>query len=352
MKKIVVMVCLIVPFIASAQLVAKRIKAVNGQYIGFYQHTPAGWSTSTVKYPVIIFLHGVSERGNGTTELARVKRVALPKYIDQRTKTMKYYVNGKWQTFVVVSPQLSSSYGSWQNFYIDEMINYAVKYLKGDPNRIILTGLSLGGGGVWKYASYSATNASKLAAIVPICGTNAMTNAKNIAVNKLAVWAFHSANDPRVSASYTKSAIDKINAAYPKYKALYFPYTVSTHVVWDMAFDDVYKYQNPHIFEWMLAQNKAAAINATPTVNAGADVTISRSTAKAVVYGKGSDVDGTMWRYVWKKVSGPSYGTILDPKNRTLTVTGLKVAGTYVYELKGVDNDAAFRSDRATIVVK
>ena len=76
MKKIIVMVCLIVPFIASAQLTAKRIKAANGQYIGFYQHTPSGWSTSTAKYPVIIFLHGVGERGNGTTELYRVKNVA------------------------------------------------------------------------------------------------------------------------------------------------------------------------------------------------------------------------------------------------------------------------------------
>src|SRR6478735_7516625 len=185
MKKIIVMVCLIVPFIASAQLTAKRIKAVNGQYIGFYQHTPSGWSTSTTKYPVIIFLHGIGERGNGTTELPRVRNVAIPKYLYQQTKTMKYYVNGKWQTFVVVCPQLSSSYGTWQNFYIDEMINYAVKYLKGDPNRIILTGLSLGGGGVWKYASYSATNAAKLAAIVPVCGTSAMVSASNIATHKV-----------------------------------------------------------------------------------------------------------------------------------------------------------------------
>lgn len=352
MKKIIVMVCLIVPFIASAQLTAKRIKAANGQYIGFYQHTPSGWSTSTAKYPVIIFLHGVGERGNGTTELYRVKNVAIPKYIDRQTKTMKYYVNGKWQTFVVVCPQLSASYGSWQNFYVDEMIKYAVNNLKGDPNRIILTGLSLGGGGVWKYASASSANAAKLAAIVPVCGTSAMSNAYNIASNKLAVWAFHSVNNPRVSAAYTKAAVDKINAANPRYKALYFPYTLATHSIWDMAYDDVYKYQNPHIFEWMLAQNKALAVNATPAVSAGADVTIYRSSGKAVVYGKGSDVDGTMWRFLWKKVSGPSAGTILDPKNKTLTVTGLTTAGTYVYELKGVDNDVAFKSDRATVVVK
>ena len=262
MKKIIVMVCLIVPFIVSAQQTAKRIRAANGQYIGFYQYTPSGWSTSTAKYPVIVFLHGIGERGNGTTELYKVKNVAIPKYIAQGTRTMKYYVNGKWQSFVVVSPQLSKSYGSWQNFYVDEMINYAIKYLKGDPNRIILTGLSLGGGGVWKYASTSSTNASKLAAIVPVCGTNGMVNASNIATRKVATWAFHSINDPRVSYSYTKNAVAKINALSPLYRALIKPYTVASHSIWDMAYDQTHKYQTPHVFEWMLKQNKALAVTA------------------------------------------------------------------------------------------
>src|SRR4030095_9054393 len=114
------------------------------------------------------------------------------KYLKNGTKTMRYYVNGKWESFVVLMPQLSASYGDWQNFYVDAMIDYAVKNLKGDPNRIILTGLSLGGGGVWKYASASSTNAAKLAAIVPVCSTCQMSNAANIASNNLAVWGFHS----------------------------------------------------------------------------------------------------------------------------------------------------------------
>lgn len=352
MKKIMVMMCMLVPFLVSAQLVAKRIKASNGQYVGFYQYVPSGWSTSTAKYPVIIFLHGIGERGNGTTELYRVKNVAIPKYIDRGTKTMKYTVNGKLQSFVVVAPQLSASYGTWQNFYVDAMIDYAVKYLKGDPNRIILTGLSLGGGGVWKYASTSSANAAKLAAIVPICGTNNMTNASYIANNRLAVWAFHSINDPRVSASYTKAAVDKINAANPKYKAMYFPYTVATHSIWDMAYDDIYKYQNPHIFEWMLGQNKSLSVNAVPAVSAGSDATISRSTGKVVVYGKASDADGVIWKYAWKKTSGPSAGVISDPKSKTLSVSGLTTAGTYTYQLTGVDNRVAFKDDKVTVIVK
>ena len=351
MRKILAFVCALMPLLVSAQLVAKSTKSSTGVFIGFYQYTPSGWSTSTEKYPVIIFLHGVGERGNGTTELYRVKNVAIPKYIDRGTKTMRYYVNGKWQSFVVLCPQLSESYGSWQNFYVDAMIDYAVKYLKGDPNRIILTGLSLGGGGVWKYASSSSANAAKLAALVPVCGTCSMNNASNIASNNLAVWAFHSSNDPRVSAACTKDAVDKINAANPKIRALYYPYTVASHSIWDMAYDDVYKWQNPHVFEWMLGQNKSITPNKVPSVSAGADVTISASTAKATVTGSGSDSDGSMWRYVWKKMSGPSGGTMADSTSRTLTVSGLTTAGTYVYRLTGVDNRVSWKQDEVKILV-
>src|SRR6476661_5173945 len=187
MRKFFTLFCIVLPFLSQSQtLTAKGLKAANGSFVGFYQWTPSGWSTSTEKYPVIIFLHGVGERGNGTTELYRVTNTALPKYLKYGTKSMRYYVNGKWQSFVVLAPQLSTSYGAWQNYIVDEMINYAVKYLKGDPNRIILTGLSLGGGGVWKYASASSTNAAKLAALVPICATCSMSSASNIANNYLA----------------------------------------------------------------------------------------------------------------------------------------------------------------------
>jgi len=352
MRKIVTLVCVLLPFLSQSQtLTAKGLKASNGSFVGFYQWTPSGWSTSTEKYPVIIFLHGVGERGNGTTELYKVTNTALPKYLKYGTKPMRYHVNGKWQSFVVLAPQLSTAYGAWQNYIVDEMINYAVKYLKGDPNRIILTGLSLGGGGVWKYASASSSNASKLAAIVPICATCAMSSASNIASNYLAVWGFHSVNDPRVSVSCTRDAIAKINAANPKIPALFTPYTVGSHVIWDYAYDDIYKYQDPHVFEWMLGQNKSMGSNKPPSVSGGPDVSVTTGTGKAVLNGNASDGDGTIWKYIWRKVSGPSGSKMVDSLSRTLTVTGLTTAGTYVYKLVAVDNNVYWNVDEVKIVV-
>ena len=60
---------------------------------------------------------------------------------------MRFTWNGKSESFIVLTPQLSKKYGNWQNFYVDESISYAIRTLKVDPDRILLTGLSLGGGG-------------------------------------------------------------------------------------------------------------------------------------------------------------------------------------------------------------
>jgi dienelactone hydrolase len=351
MRKFFTLLCAILPLLTQAQLTAKSLKTSSGTFVGFYQWTPSGWSTSTEKYPVIIFLHGVGERGNGTTELSRVTNVALPRYLKNGTKSMRYYVNGKWQTFVVLAPQLPTAYSSWQNSYVDAMIDYAVKYLKGDPNRIILTGLSMGGGGVWKYASASLTNAAKLAAIVPVCATCSMSSASNIASNSLAVWGFHSVNDPRVGVGCTRDAIAKINALGPKIPAIFTPYTIASHSIWDMAYDDIYKFQNPHVFEWMLGQNKTMGANRAPAVSAGSDVSTKTGTAKAVLTGNATDGDGTIWKYVWRKVSGPSGAKMVDSLSRTLTVTGLTTAGTYVYKLIGSDNNVYWNTDEVKILV-
>ena len=56
---------------SQSQLVAKGLTASNGQFIGFYEYKPTNYTTNT-KYPVIIFLHGIGERGNGTTQLSAV----------------------------------------------------------------------------------------------------------------------------------------------------------------------------------------------------------------------------------------------------------------------------------------
>jgi predicted peptidase len=131
---------------AQSQQVAKTLTGANGQKIGFLQFTPPDYGSQ--RHPLIIFLHGIGERGDGTTQIQSVTANGIPNYCAHGA-TMRFTVNGQTSSFVVLSPQLSPAYGTWPSFYVQEMINYAKANLQIDPNRIYVTGHSLGGGGVW-----------------------------------------------------------------------------------------------------------------------------------------------------------------------------------------------------------
>lgn len=350
MRKLLMVFSLLISFQLSAQQVKKGVTGSNGVYIGFWEYKPADYNPG-VKYPVIIFLHGIGERGNGTTDLGNLTNIALPRMI-ANGNPMRFYWNGKWETFLVLSPQLSYNYGEWQNFYVDEMIKHATTTLSGDPNRIFLTGLSLGGGGVWRYASASSANAARLAAIAPICPTCQPPYWENIAKNNLPVWAFHAIDDGVVGWPCTDNAVNAINAYNPIVKAKRTIWPDGNHWIWDRAYDPQYSWQNPNLYEWFLGQEKFNPANVKPVANAGADITISATVGSVTLNGSASsDADGAINRYVWTKVSGPWGGTITSPMNAKTTVTGLTTEGVYEFELKVADRKAETAVDRVKVTV-
>jgi hypothetical protein len=353
MKRTLVILGVLFSLSTSAQQVAKNLTASNGEYIGFWEYKPTDYNTGT-KYPVIINLHGIGERGNGyLPELDRAKAIGIPQNISNG-HTMRFFWNGKWETFLVLSPQLNSKYGWWPPFYVDEMINYATRNLSIDPNRIFLTGLSLGGGGTWTYVLTAPENAKKLAGIGVTCGTCQSGNYSYIAQANLPVWAWHAADDGTVGAGCSSSAINNINAANPAVAPYLTIWPSGQHWIWGRVYNTDYEAQHPNIYEWFLGQNKSLPVNRRPVANAGADQTISKLTGTVTLTGAGSsDPDGNIVQYVWTKVSGPSYGAISAAVSAgsTTLVTGLTTPGTYVYELRVIDNRADWTVDQVTITV-
>lgn len=345
---------LVISTTSSAQQIAKGFTAANGQWVGFLEYKPTNYSTDlSTKYPLIIFLHGIGERGDGTTQIQNVAANGIPKYI-KNGNPMRFYWNGKWETFIVLSPQLGSSHIEWQNFYVEELLAYAKANLRIDTNRIILTGLSLGGGGTWRFASATAANAQNFAALGTVCGTCSSINIAYIAAANNPLWAFHATNDPTVGVGCTTSQVATLESFNPATKPIMTLYSSGGHAIWDRAYDSLYNYQNPNIYEWFLAQDKSKPANILPVARAGNNITISTSTGMVNLSGAGStDADGTILRYIWRKVSGPAAGTIATPVSTTglTSVTGLSVAGTYVYEVKAVDDRAGWTTSNVTITV-
>lgn len=346
---------LLLPFTAFLQThVAKTMTGNHGQ-IGFYQFTPDDYDENREeKYPLIIFLHGIGERGNGTTEISRVLTNGVPKTISKGHK-MKFFWNGRMQSFLVLSPQLSSGYSFWQLFYVDEMIRYAKENLNVDTNRIILTGISLGGGGSWYWAGTSQVNSKQLAALGVGCGTCQGIDYTNISKANVPIWAFHANNDGTVSVGCTTGAISTIRNSKPNVDPYMTIWPDGGHSIWDRMYDTAYAWQNPNIYEWFLGQDKSKPINKRPIANAGPDLTVSTATTTSATLSgsKSIDTDGKIVRYVWSKISGPTGGNISTPvsENGLTTITGLSTTGTYVYQLKVVDERADYTLDTVRINV-
>jgi predicted peptidase len=148
--------------------------------------------TSSRKYPLLIYLHGKSCRGYN---LEKLKKYGLP-----------YLINEGWNfPFIVVSPQCPPD-RIWNT---DDWFPYLYKSLSSkyriDRNRIYLTGMSMGGSGVWALA---IKHPEYFAAAIPLCGGWSTKNI--IAMKDIPVWAFHGANDKIVVPKETEKMVDAL----------------------------------------------------------------------------------------------------------------------------------------------
>lgn len=89
--------------------------------------------------------------------------------------------------------------------------------------------------------------------------------------------------------------------------------------------------------------------NISPRVDAGVNQTITLPTNSVTLTGTASDPDGSIAGYLWTKTSGPTC-TIVSPASATTNITGL-TAGTYIFNLKVVDNRGKSASDSITVIV-
>ncbi|MFT3946747.1 MAG: prolyl oligopeptidase family serine peptidase [Agriterribacter sp.] len=225
---------------------------ITDNCFGFYRALPARYDSTSKKYPLLIFLHGSGEMGNGTTDLPKVLTNAVPKLINNKTFPANFNVNGENFSFIVFSPQ-SKNYTTVADVYA--MIQYAIKNYRIDTTRIYVTGLSLGGNFTWATA---AKYPALLAAVVPICSSlfASDANGKSIANANLPVWAFHNEDDDKAPVKNTKDFINFINAYNPDPRAKMTIWSTGKHDAWTKATDPTYKENNMNMYEWMLQYHR------------------------------------------------------------------------------------------------
>lgn len=227
--RLVMVIILFLAFKASGQ--ENNFKTNNG--IRYLAHFPMGYSDSKESFPLLIFLHGLGEKGNN---LEVVNRHGPPQMIK----------NGTWPKklpFIVISPQLPMNFGHWPEDIIDDVLQHLLNTYRIDNTRIYLTGISLGGIGTWNYAIH---NPEKLTAIIPICGKGEPKLACNL--KNLPVWAFHGDQDGIVKPQGSINMIDALNNCYDRKNNItkFTLYPGVKHDSWTRT------YKNLDIYQWLL----------------------------------------------------------------------------------------------------
>jgi len=331
----------------AAQVQTARHVDVNPNCGGYYEYLPQGYNWETQSYPLIVFLHGVGELGNGTTQLPLVLNNGIPKLINSGQFPVSFNVNGQTHKFIVISPQFKQ----WPTpTDINSVISYAIQHYRVNSSRIYVTGLSMGGGATWEYAG-NQNFANRVAAVVPVCGASwpSQERAQVIASNRIAVWATHNDGDWTVPVSYTNDYINYINSCNANPVGKKSIWQIVSHDAWTRTYDPDYRENGLNVYEWMLQYTKGSSTNQPPSVHAGNAQTITLPVNSVTLNGSAWDSDGSIVSYNWTQVSGP-VAIIASPFSNNTQVTGL-VAGTYVFRLTATDNQGANNSSTVQIIV-
>ena len=204
--------------------------------MGYLLYLPKDYDPKAA-WPLVLFLHGSGERGD---DLEQVKKHGPPKLI----------AAGREFPFIVVSPQCPKD-KSWEPFELTVLLDDLCEKYKVDPDRIYVTGLSMGGFGTWSLAAYTP---KRFAAIVPICGGGDTAIARRLA--HLPVWVFHGAKDTAVSLERSEKMVEALKQKGGNVKFTVYP--EAAHDSWTET------YENPELYTWLLEQKRAAPAESKP----------------------------------------------------------------------------------------
>ena len=310
--------------------------------------------TPAESYALVIFYHGVGERGTNNTSQVNAN-------IDQLLAECR-----RRQVFLY-APQ--SSDGLWSDGEIASVmakVHEAESTYSIDLECIYVTGLSAGGLGVFNSLEVWG---GEIAAGVGVCPLTYGDRARDAALVGKPIWLFHAANDPTVPVSYSRGTINGIRAQDGGKPAVVFPldtnptnpyyntgspfysdgttfyeenglvyteYDTGGHAIWERA------YQEGWMYGWLFDQSLSGeALNHTPIPNAGPDAVLAWPATQIELHGTVID-DGQpeppAITVTWSMHSGPGAVTFADP-HALDTTAAFSTPGIYVLYLSASDGE-------------
>lgn len=324
-------------------------KKISKYINAFYESLPVDYNENpSAKYPLIIFIHGKGEMGNGSSSaITKVLRTGIPYLIAHRKFPTSFKVDGKQYSFIVISPQITTNAYSQSGKFINELLQYCKQAYRIDESRIYITGLSMGGGMTWKAVS---DEPETFAAAIPICGSLSSSNdmARSIAKSNLPLWAIHNEGDPVVSVKVTRGWESKLKA----HKATPYPritiFNSKAHDAWSKSYDPNFKINGQNIYQWLLSYTRRSVL---PVAVAGPDQVLETPLKEAWLDGnKSYSPNDKIKTFKWSLIKGSSKIKIATPNKARTKITGL-TAGSYQFELQVNDTKGRSSVDYVTLTV-
>jgi predicted peptidase len=196
------------------------------------------------KIPLIVFLHG--DWQDGTDNVSQ-----LAGYGNGSMELIDQAIDGG-VPLVYAAPQTTGAY--WPPERVEAVVRDALRRFPIDPRRVILTGISDGGTGVWDALK---TWPQCFAAGVPMSGMTELTGLATI--RDVPQWIFHGDkdNDTDIEKGYggamvgSRAVVRALRelGGHPRYTE----YPNEQHVIWHRA------YGEPALLPWMLDQRVQGA---------------------------------------------------------------------------------------------
>lgn len=232
---------------------------VDGQARTAALWVPADYDP-TVPWPLVIFLHSMSGWGDndGDATGTFLDEIALVPAIRAHPERFPALVLiPRCPPFVAWAPiPADAERADWhrQNTpdgdvdaaaHVDAAWAQVVERYSVDPERVTLTGFSIGGDGALRYA---AARADRLAAIAPVAGFGAIVTSDAAALAGLPIWAFQGERDFVSTPELARTMIEAIEDAGGDVR--YTEYPAVEHLIADRAYGDA------ALIAWLLEQRR------------------------------------------------------------------------------------------------
>lgn len=221
--------------------------AEDGETMRYLVWLPEGYGDDRDReYPLIVFLHG---SGDPDYNSEFVVSFGLPAVLELGEEPEGF-------DFVVVSPQAAGNTAWWskgQMELVDGVVQEALDTYLVDPDRVYLTGLSMGGYGSWFLGS---TYPERYAAMVSLSGSGYQSTELPAAsftcrLAEIPVWAIHGEQDLISEFGVSETVVRD-------YEEL-----CNTTVDWtaypDAGHFETYEraYRDPALYNWMLSHSRS-----------------------------------------------------------------------------------------------